>query len=178
MDKQIFIGRDKGHITDLLKPISNRRSTIWRPGFNLKPTGGFWTSTYDKKDVSDWARWCLWDMPEWVDGHDIFLLTPKPDVKLFIINSHADAIRLVKKYPFKQNKKDIMGNHFLNPDWEKIKEDYDGVRLTHKGQVETRMVMEYSMYGWDCESTLWFRHVFNDIIYLGKYQVGLRKYFD
>ena len=53
-------------------------------------------------------------------------------------------------------------------DWEQIAREYDGVRMTNKRQWTTRMPrdikdMNLSLYGWDCESTLWFRDVFSKI---------------
>jgi len=48
-------------------------------------------------------------------------------------------------------------------DWEEIAKHYDGVMLTEAGQVHTRYSRPLSLYGWDCESTVWFRDVFEGV---------------
>jgi len=48
-------------------------------------------------------------------------------------------------------------------DWERISKEYDAVMLTEDGQVHTRFSRPLSLYGWDCESTVWFRDVFESV---------------
>jgi hypothetical protein len=169
MDNQIFIsGRIEGpksHDFDFnkIKPVENK------PEFNLKPNGGLWTSS-ENEEISDWVRWCKGNMPDWIKKAKVFRLKPKPDARIFTIDCWADAKRLQETYPVK-SLMSRMTLHFLNVDWIKISNDYDGVRLTDKGQWETRMCMECSLYGWDCESTLWFRNVFDSVELLGTLEV-------
>jgi len=51
---------------------------------------------------------------------------------------------------------------YASLDWEEIAKHYDAIMLTEKGEKETRYTNP-SLYGWDCESTLWFRNVFKKI---------------
>ena len=144
------------------RKLSEIKSVKNRPF--IKPFGGFWTSTYtpNNEHPSDWARWCSSEMPDKFNKKAI-ILTVKKDAKIFIIDSLDDVKILKKKYPYNYSMKCL-----CILDWEKISQDYDGVAITSKGQWETRMPrdmkdMGLSLYGWDCESTLWFRNVFSKI---------------
>ena len=48
-------------------------------------------------------------------------------------------------------------------DWEQISKEYDAVMLTEEGEIITRFSTPLSLHGWDCESTLWFRDVFESV---------------
>ncbi len=129
---------------------------IQNGGF-VKPKGGLWTSTYDERLGSDWIQWCLSEEfrgPEF----DCWLLRPREGAKVYTIDSLADLIDLVYAYGALRNS---------HADYEKIARDYDGVRLTKEGQWATRFSYPYSLYGWDCESTLWFRWCFESVEHLG-----------
>lgn len=63
-------------------------------------------------------------------------------------------------------------------DFERLKEDYDCIHLTGKGEAETRFPwmglgsgkQDYksaSLCGWDCESTCWLTFPFDKIEYIG-----------
>ena len=48
------------------------------------------------------------------------------------------------------------------PDFEQLAIDYDGVHITESGESATRHT-EPGLYGWDCESTVWFRWAFSNV---------------
>jgi len=142
-----------------IKPIKNFM-------FN-KPEGGLWTSTFlpegeeFDKMCSDWLRWCLSDMPEWLPKSEDYcwVLYPSDDVKVFEIDTLDDYIKCLEKYGY------------LNPttkkreiNFEKLQMDYDCLHLTEGGFWGLRYIPEYpeyqTFYGWDCESTIWFRWKF------------------
>jgi hypothetical protein len=52
-------------------------------------------------------------------------------------------------------------------DFEELARDYDALHLTVRGQWKTRMTRP-NLYGWDVESTLWFRWKFNRVEFLGR----------
>jgi hypothetical protein len=47
--------------------------------------------------------------------------------------------------------------------FERVGKEYDALHLTHEGYLRTRSRRcKPSLIGWDCESTLWFKWVFNE----------------
>lgn len=75
-----------------------------------------------------------------------FLLQLKEDSSIYIIDSVDDF----KNAPLKSL--DYLDRKTL--DFEKLSQDYDALWLTRKGESDTRWDMEFSLYGWDCESVL------------------------
>jgi len=125
----------------------------------VKPLGGLWTSTYtpEKRYPSAWIEWCVHEMPQWLEDINCFLLVPREDARVYVIDSYADLARLYERFGISKE----LG--FTVMDWEEIAKHYDGVMLTEKGEVDTRFSRPLSLYGWDCESTIWFRNVFKSI---------------
>ena len=124
-----------------------------------KPREAFWTSTWDERTGSGWTRWCdneNFRGPE----HNIWLLTPAPDARLFTVDSYADLDRLHSRYGVDHHGVDGL-------DWPAIAADYDGVHLTDDGQWRTRLSQPYDLYGWDCGSTAWFRWAFTTVEHRG-----------
>ncbi|OYT30497.1 MAG: hypothetical protein B6U95_00190 [Thermofilum sp. ex4484_82] len=165
---QVHIGEIKGKLK--IKPVRN--SLL----FSHKPDGGFWTSTFtpDGEYCSDWAEWLVVEYGESTDKSKIkaYVLIPRKDAKVYVIDSAEDYLKLVQKYPR------IIRCGTTAVDWEKVAKDYDGVRLTRRGLEEvaspaslvhrlTQMKVE-DLYGWDVESTVWFRDVFEKIIPIEK----------
>ncbi len=140
---------------------------VQNDSFGVKPKFGLWTSSYlDGKSA-------------WVDayqdmfghsGSDVralsayslnwFLLEPDPAARVLVIDTMADLRRLVAKFPARQE----FGTFCrVWPDFERISEHYDAMQLTENGQWRTRMPIEPNapnLYGWDAESTVWFRWCF------------------
>ena len=89
-----------------------------------------------------------WNIPE--DGAwNCWLLDVKPDTKTYTINSYTDLERFATKFPHEEKLVPI--------DFEAASKRYDAIHLTGRGQQETHLSHPLSLYGWDCESTLWFR---------------------
>lgn len=130
-------------------PIRNART--------VKPNGGLWTSTYDPERGSAWVQWCLseeFDIP--TDGvWQGRILTPRRDARIAVIDSLDDLERLYRRYPL-----EVISGLWSVLDFERMAADYDAVHLTDDGQWATRLTHPYSLYGWDCESTNWFRWAF------------------
>lgn len=139
----------------------------------VKPLGGFWTSTYLSKGkfASEWVEWCHSEEPEWIKNKEeekpAVLLEVSPSARIYTIDSVSQLKWLQDKYPHPEHEKWGWGN-FALLDWERIAQDYDGVHLTSRGQWATRHGSP-NLYGWDCESTIWFRNVFSKVTrYQGK----------
>jgi hypothetical protein len=78
-------------------PVSNDEKL----GFRNKPKQGtgLWTSTWrPETHDSDWVEWCRGDNFGNPDGKHWHLLTPKPDVNLYVIDSKNDLKRLFHLY--------------------------------------------------------------------------------
>jgi hypothetical protein len=87
-----------------------------------------------------------------------FVLEPDPGARVLVINSLADLTKLLARFPAPLT---YPGSHFIYPDFERIATLYDGIQLTERGQWKTRLTIP-TLYGWDTESTLWFRWCFSE----------------
>jgi len=123
----------------------------------VKPKGGLWTSTYDAKEcASGWVAWCEHEAPAYLVGRRWFLLTPAADARVLIINTVADMDALYRCYADR-----VTGLSFVSMlDFEAMARDFDAMRVTEAGQWATRLTYPQNLYGWDCESTVWFRWKF------------------
>lgn len=131
--------------------------------------GGLWTSTWmGAERGSNWVDYFLGDVyPGWMgvltaDGLGVegcHLLVPREDAVVFHIDGPGDLDDLVRVYGARGG-----------IDWRGVAEDFDAVHLTSRGKVTTRMresTDEPSTWGWDAESTCWFRWAFRSSQALG-----------
>lgn len=143
------------------------------PAF-FKPHGGMWTSPYEGEYGSAWCQWCLSEEfridREKPDFH-LWLLEPDPEKRVYLIDSYEDLEALIDLYP---SGPAFQGLSREWPNWKGVSEDFDAIHLTEKGQWATRLTTPYSLYGWDCESTLWFRWGFESVEDLGIVRVKAR----
>jgi hypothetical protein len=95
---------------------------------------------------------------------NVWLLNPDPAARIAHIDTYSDLAALVAAYPGP-------GVDTRFPDWEAVSRDYDAVHLTDAGQWATRLSHPHDLYGWDCESTLWFRWCFISHCHLGTVEV-------
>ena len=125
----------------------------------IKPVGGLWTSTYTPEEEypSAWVEWCVREEPEWIKDVNFFLLVLKDNARVYVIDSFEDLKHLYSRFGISSEFR------FTVMDWEEIAKHYDAVMLTEAGQVHTRFSHPLSLYGWDCESTVWFRDVFESV---------------
>lgn len=159
MDKQLHI-LYYGHelIPEQFQPVYNDRFT--------KARGGLFTSTYDEKYGSEWVQWCLGAEFKLQNENKTWtgvILTPDTAAKVLTVDSYEDLERIHKEYGNRQDDpvRDMFLGKYLN--YEKIAEYYDAFRVTAKGEAQTRFSQPLSLYGWDCESTHWFRWKFTDM---------------
>jgi hypothetical protein len=127
-----------------------------RSGGWTKPQFGLWTSTYHPERGSDWVQWCLaeeFSIPPNGEWRGV-ILRPRRGARVYHVRTHEDLRRLVECYPHNAD------TYRLYPNWRAISRDYDAVHLTEKGQWATRLSYPHDLYGWDCESTVWFRWCF------------------
>lgn len=140
------------------RPVSNDRLPV------NKPDGGRWTSTWLGDALgSAWVQWCLNKKESWLQG-DCYLITPRSGARIYVIDSLEDAqvLPLAKLPPM------FNSDYIQCIDWLAVSRDYDAVHLTEKGQEATHLSFPLNLYGWDCESTVWFRDVFDKVEMIGK----------
>ena len=126
-----------------------------------KPKGGYWTSSFID-DTCDWIRWTQaeqWRHNEFDTGKG-FLMSIAPDARIINIDSFEDLTKLLEVYP-------VLGDRFgtilRDIDFVSMKRDgYAGLHLTREGQWRTRHTRP-SLYGWDCESTVFLCNVFLNV---------------
>ncbi len=159
MPPQLFCGQPGTgqYAAEELAPIENlpRRN---------KPKGGVWTSTYtpDSEYCSAWIQWCVWEeMCKWVGGEeDCTVLTVERDARVYEIDSQGDLLKLYGRERWRRKLSSYLEEYI--PDFEALAKAIDGIHLTEKGQRETRLIPGSNLYGWDTESTIWFRDAFED----------------
>lgn len=136
---------------------------------HMKPYGGLWTSSY-RDGTCGWIEWMQSEQWAMHDEMDVWLLTVT-DPDLYVIDSMADAKRLVEEYPRDPDDLDwkMTPDTLSTPSYEAAAVDYDGIWLTTNGQSVTRLPgpSEPELYGWDCECTIWFDWVFDSVERLG-----------
>ena len=180
MKTQLFIGSEPKE--EKFEEVENREFP------HAKCEGGFWTSSLDEDGECGWVKWTRRNS---FSTHgvevQVWKIVPEEDLDIYVINSLEDLLDLVDEYGFQDHPVLDREEGFSHkyPDWEAVSEDYDAVRLTSKGQTETRMPRMRSkiegleqkwegefppdLYGWDCESTLWFSWKFKTIERFGLY---------
>lgn len=91
-------------------------------------------------------------------SNDSVIIDFKDDVKFFVIDSQEDLIELINIIGEATSELiKIIPSIWKIPNFEVAAEVFDVIYLTNEGQWKTRMPFqnhEYSLYGWDCESTL------------------------
>lgn len=127
-------------------------------GLYIKPYGGMWTSTLRETDdglTCGWVEWCRAESWGLTDESRVFALDVG-DVRVFEIDGTDDLAALLDAYGRDPGLPGLTRS-FAAPDYEALRGDgYDGVRLTDRGQRETRFSRP-GLYGWDAESTVWLR---------------------
>lgn len=163
MQAQLWLGTrepDAAHFA----PVTNDPH-----GIILKPRGGLWTSSYDAETrMSEWLAWCYDNMPGWANRR-AWVLTPAPDARVYTINGVADLKHLCARYATEElmrlrqlNRFPAIAEMYPPLDFASVATDYDAIHLTSGGEARTRLSTP-SLYGWDCESTVWLRWAFMDV---------------
>lgn len=138
--------------------------------------GGFWTSTYHPGYVSDWVRSLdkhhlssrALQVPariaadeEMLTPFSYWLLEVEPSARVYDVNQFSDLAALLSRYPMPEAWR-RQEPWELTLDWQALAEDYDGLHLTVTGIHDDELISGW-LYGWDCESTVWFRWVFSSV---------------
>lgn len=120
-----------------------------------KPDGGTWTSSFEEESGSSWMAFCGMEQVDWLREKG-FVCKIDKKAKILKIDTLADLKGILRNYGV--SKTPLEGQTL---DFEKLSKDYDGVHLTEGGQWRTRLTTPDNLYGWDVESTVFFRDVFS-----------------
>jgi hypothetical protein len=155
MEIQLFAGQKPEE--SLLNPVKNIKF--------CKPSGGIWTSSLGLS-TSEWINWCEAEHFH-TSPTDLWMLYPLYDAKIYEIDGIYDLHKVIEMFPAKN---DLMYGEVRHIDFEAMSNVYDGIHLTSKGQQDTRWSTPYDLYGWDVESTLWFRWAFDKVKFYVNYK--------
>jgi hypothetical protein len=122
---------------------------------------GMWTSTYtpdNEEGICEWVRWMKSEMPEWMWGWRwAYVYEIASPLRIIEIDSLDDLTALNDEFGDEDQYLKAAGLGQRYPSWERLAKEFDAVHLTEAGQWATRMTRPDTLYGWDCESTLWLR---------------------
>lgn len=163
MDDQLWLMRIGGEAPD---PALFSTPELVADLVRNKPRGGyFWTSTLDAAG-SDWLRWCMVESygdPRDQPGQRFFVLRPRPDAQVYVIDGLDALRRLADLFP-------TLGANLFDREergvgWNAALRHFDGIRLTEEGERATRWDSGdlIDLYGWDCESTVWGSWAFESV---------------
>lgn len=192
VQRQLWLS-DTSEIKHEVTPVRNSEETgavIKKPARET----GLWTSTWrEETQDSDWIEWCRGNDYGNPDGGYWYLLTPKTDVKLYVIDGTHDLEMMLHDYlwttplltrmneqcgmsyssAYQRMYADRTGKRlpqvklprFAAIDFEKMSEEYDGIWLTEQGNGACHLPWhsEHDLNSWDCECVLWFRWCFEQV---------------
>lgn len=128
--------------------------------FNGKPDGGFWTSTWETAWDEGWPGWCAREQYGYTERG--WLLDPLP-CRVYTVTDEMTATVLCERYCIPTFPDSPYPSWHL--DWEQIAQEWDAIRLTAPYNPALRFAspdskISMNFYGWDCESTVWLRWMF------------------
>jgi hypothetical protein len=154
------------------EPLVPERMLWLRSYGSRKPQGGLWTSSYLGERGSDWVRyfsgdWAAWE-PEWAEGGGVYgchLLVPRADARVLMLRDEEDLERAWESYAWKN--KDYPGDRSRSIAWHAVAEEWDAVHVTGNCVRTCEHAQPFPAYGWDAESTCWFRWAFESAESIG-----------
>ena len=158
---QLYVGK-KNPRDEVLEPL--------RRHINCKANGGLYTSTFLGEELgSHWLQWCMgndFHLPN-DDIWNGYFIEIKKDAKIYVVDSVEDMNFLFDNYSTMFHE----GINMEEIDFVKLSQDFDGLHMTMQGERVTRHPFLFgfegnihrNMYGWDVESTHFFRDVFDSI---------------
>lgn len=128
--------------------------------FHPKPKGGMWLCP--ATSGHRWKHWCASEQFHTDVYQQEWTLKVKEGTRFLVIDTHADLVELLAEYGKETQLDPYIRLSEWSIDFERIAQDYDGIWLTENGQWATRL-SEPNLYGWDLESILVFRWVFEEV---------------
>lgn len=139
-----------------------RDPSPWKPD-QIKPLGGLWSSPIGPDGLTAWQRWCELDEYDGDWGTRLARITPAPEARVVVVDSHADLTAAIARYVSKRPEvsdpllERLLWTKFAAIDFAEMAKDFDAFWLTRAGEYATRF---NGLYGWDCETVFWLRPTF------------------
>ncbi len=149
------------------KPDKNKMETVKNNLGYLRyfrsTYGGLWTSSYDENFGSNYLKdllshGCI--LSRYIAFNNKkkklqgYIMEPRQNTKLYVVESLNDLLLLIKKYPLKK---------FSNlPDHEAISKQWDGIYLPRKGFIDT-FYSKFYLIDFFSEFCLWYKWCFSNI---------------
>lgn len=167
--KQLYLC--DGKIRQEVVPVCNSEESA----FVKKPKRetGLWTSSWrEKTRDSEWVEWCVGEDFGEPYKKSWWVLTPRSQLRLYVIESVGDLLVLLKEFPWETeaqrrlnavNSTSHLDRYFAYIDFERLAQTYDGIWLTERGNDATHLSYPHGLNAWDVESVLWFRWCFSAV---------------
>lgn len=137
---------------------------------NTKPRRTLWTSTSVTARTSSWLQYLpiSGEVGRWDPPYPRWRVAVVPSARVYEIHGPQAWHRLCLAYPapscmaYPTCRPDAL----IEPDWQAVSQDWDGVHLSMGGLLTTERVRwgmpghETHLFGWEVESTAWLRWVF------------------
>lgn len=159
LPRQLHLSRESLELRAEVVPVRNGGILGHKPMIDT----GLWTSTYhEEEQTSAWVEWCRSRYQSPLAARAWFLLEVEETARIATIDTHADLVSLLRDYarPLYAPLAAFYDERKL--DFERLVQDFDALHLTANGQDETRDGFPH-LWGWDCESTLWFHWCFRSV---------------
>ncbi len=187
MREQLHVARFGLISEDNFRPVKNKPRLMRKPAMS-----GMWTSTFDPSEdhMSDWIRYCTNENDLLTGVRHVQILKPKKEARILELDLHVLKNVIYKKYMMEPV---MLQTEFLGEwnmleheiDFEKLSQDYDAIHyvpgcLTIGLDIMDAMDVRFNnpFTAWDCESTLWFRWMFEDNVIVKKVKFPPREELD
>ncbi len=136
-----------------------------------KPRGALWTSTTVGKNSSGWLYSLRWGETRRELPYQRWRLEVLPTARVYEVHGPRAWQALCLTYPTPSRLAYPIDQpaDLIEPNWQAVAQDWDGVHLSTGGLLTTERVRwgepgaQTHLYGWDAESTVWLRWVFGRI---------------
>ena len=137
---------------------------------NTKPRRTLWTTTSLNAHTSSWLKYYAVSgevVPRRASPYPRWRLHVVPAARVYEIHGPRDWQSLCLAYPAPSCMAypTCRPDDLIEPDWQAVSQDWDGVHLSVGGLLTTERVrwgmpgMQTHLFGWDVESTTWLRWV-------------------
>lgn len=173
--RQVHLGLPQGIPAGIRRgdPLPFNESAMW-----VKPIGGFWTSSHlGPILISDWYQLVRRERTLQARlERPLWLLEVDPDALVLHLTHPHDWIDLARAYPGPRGTS-VGGRSYMDGiNWIAIRDDgWDAVHMTRP--VADAFVKEPwadypTTFGWDVESTCWFRWAFTSVTPLARPRIA------
>ncbi|HYU74827.1 MAG TPA: hypothetical protein VEL31_19335 [Ktedonobacteraceae bacterium] len=138
---------------------------------NTKPRQTFWTSTSLTARTSSWLHYLRWGEDRRDPPYPRWHVEVLPSARVYEIHGPQawQNLCLASPAPSRMAYSTSRPDTLIEPDWQAVSQDWDGVHLSIGGLLTTERVRwgtpgrQTHLFGWSVESTAWLRWVFSSV---------------